>query len=119
MSFEITDSACNRIAELVHKESINSEKILIGLRVSVNGGGCSGFMYSYELVGDANPDDLIIEKESNFASGSFVKIIIDPVSYNFLDGSVLNFIQELGASYFQITNPNATAKCGCGNSFAV
>ncbi len=131
MNFEITDNAYNRVAYLMQKENAsgNKDKAMLGLRVSVDGGGCSGFMYNYELVDNISVDDLVIEKSIkpkavnannyNEMEGKFVKIIVDPISCQFLKGCTLDFIEELGASYFQIINPAATAKCGCGNSFAI
>ncbi|GAB4165835.1 MAG: iron-sulfur cluster assembly accessory protein [Rickettsiaceae bacterium] len=108
MELQVTDSAIDRIAELISKDSQPQE----ALRVSVDGGGCSGFMYDYKLVASSNEDDFILEKGG-------VKILVDPISQQFLDGCTLDFIRELGSSYFQITNPKATAKCGCGNSFSI
>lgn len=107
-NIELTDSAAARVAELIKKNGDGK----IGLRVSVDGGGCSGLMYHYELVDKTNEDDLVIEKNG-------VKLIVDPVSIPFLEGCQVDFIKELGASFFQVNNPNATAKCGCGNSFSV
>ena len=115
-NFDITDSALNRINELALRQNISPI-----LRISVEGGGCSGFSYKYELVvqpGDGNPvnqansDDYSIAKDG-------VTILVDPLSQEFLSGSILDFIQTLGGSHFAVKNPNATAKCGCGNSFAI
>lgn len=108
MDFEVSESAFLRISELLKQE--NDKKI--ALRISVDGGGCSGFMYSYTLVDHINKDDFTLEKHQ-------AKVAIDPLSQKFLEKCRLEFIEELGASYFQISNPNATAKCGCGNSFNV
>jgi iron-sulfur cluster insertion protein len=80
--------------------------------VAVDSGGCSGFMYDYNLIDKVNDDDFILEKYG-------VKIAIDPLSQPFLDKCKLEFVEELGSAYFQISNPNAIAKCGCGNSFNV
>ena len=109
MNLKITPEAAQRVAELIDK---NKDKQHIALRVSVDGGGCSGFMYQYQLTNSINSDDFILESDG-------IKIAIDPLSQQFLEGCIVEFIAELGSSYFQITNPNATAKCGCGNSFAV
>jgi iron-sulfur cluster insertion protein len=76
------------------------------------GGGCSGFRYEYKLVDTINNDDFILERNGT-------KIVIDPLSQTFLEKCKLEFIEELGSAYFQIHNPSATAKCGCGNSFSV
>ena len=108
MNFQITNAAALRVSELIKK----STKIMSALRVSVDGGGCSGFMYQYQLTDKINDDDHIITSNG-------IKVVIDPTSQDFLNDSTIEFIQELGGSYFRITNPNASAKCGCGNSFAL
>ena len=108
MNIEITEDASNRVKELIKKDSKN----MIALRVSVDGGGCSGFMYQYALIDKINSDDFILESNGT-------KVAIDPLSQQFLDGCIIEFVQELGSNFFQIKNPNASAKCGCGNSFAL
>ena len=108
MNIEITESAANRVKELIAKDSKN----MIALRISVDGGGCSGFMYQYKLVDAINYDDYTLESHE-------IKIAIDPTSQQFLNGCKVEFIQELGSNFFKITNPKATAKCGCGNSFDI
>lgn len=108
MNIEITEDASNRVKELIKKDSKN----MIALRVSVDGGGCSGFMYEYALIDKINSDDFILESNGT-------KVAIDPLSQQFLDGCIIEFVQELGSNFFQIKNPNASAKCGCGNSFAL
>ena len=108
MNINISNDAANRVKELIAKD----DKNMIALRVAVDGGGCSGFMYQYSLVDKINVDDYILEEHG-------VKVAIDPTSCQFLDGCIIEFIQELGSNFFQITNPNASAKCGCGNSFAI
>jgi iron-sulfur cluster assembly accessory protein len=108
MNIEITIDAANRVKELIEKD----EKDMIALRISVDGGGCSGFMYQYNLIEKINEDDFVLENHG-------VKVAIDALSQQFLEGCRVEFIQELGSNFFQITNPNASAKCGCGNSFAV
>ncbi|MCP5370083.1 MAG: iron-sulfur cluster insertion protein ErpA [Rickettsiaceae bacterium] len=108
MEIKITESAITRIKELITK----NQKPFCALRVAVNSGGCSGFSYEYELTNDINPDDYVLQING-------IKIVIDPMSQSFLDQCTIDFVQELGNSYFQINNPNASAKCGCGNSFAV
>lgn len=108
MQFEVTDRAFARIGELINIDS--SPKI--GLRIAVDGGGCSGFIYNYSLVDNAQDDDYVLEKNN-------IKIVIDPLSQQFLEKCKLEYIEELGSAYFQVINPNATAKCGCGNSFSL
>ena len=108
MEIKITESAITRIKELIQK----SQKPVCALRIAVNSGGCSGFSYEYTLTNDIAPDDYILQQGG-------VQLAIDPMSQEFLDQCIVDFVQELGNNYFQINNPNASAKCGCGNSFAI
>ena len=82
------------------------------LRVSVEGGGCSGFSYKFDFAREANSDDTIIERDG-------ARVAIDEMSMEFLAGSEIDFSSELIGSAFKINNPNATAACGCGTSFSV
>lgn len=82
------------------------------LRISVEGGGCSGFQYKFDLVNRRDDDDLRIEN-----SGAIV--LIDPISVVYMEGSVIDFVDDLIGAAFQIKNPNATAGCGCGTSFSI
>ncbi len=108
-NFFLSESAAKRIASLIAKRNDPS----ISLRISVEGGGCSGFQYKYEFVTDLpNEDELIIEQEG-------AKILIDLISLDLLNGSTLDFNEDLSGSYFKMKNPNASNKCGCGNSFSV
>ena len=104
---ELTDRAARRIAEIVAGEPQTPL-----LRVSVEGGGCSGFQYKFDLVGGSEADDLVIEKGG-------AKVLIDPVSLGFLTGSEIDFVDELIGASFKINNPQATASCGCGTSFSI
>ena len=104
---ELTDRAARRIAEIVSGEPQTPL-----LRVSVEGGGCSGFQYKFDLVGDREADDLVVEKGG-------AKVLIDPVSLGFLAGSEIDFVDELIGASFKINNPQATASCGCGTSFSI
>jgi iron-sulfur cluster assembly accessory protein len=83
-----------------------------GLRVAVEGGGCSGFQYDIQLAEGPADDDLVIERDG-------AKLYIDPVSVPFLDGSVVDWVQELIGASFKVRNPNAKTSCGCGVSFSV
>lgn len=103
----VSDSAAKRIATILQRQPDKS-----ALRVSVEGGGCSGFSYKFDLVDTVESDDLIIEKDG-------AKVLIDSISVPYIDGSVIDFIDDLMGQSFQITNPNATASCGCGTSFSV
>ena len=106
-SITISESAAKRIVELVNEDE-NAELF----RVSVEGGGCSGFQYRFELIGSAAPDDMLIRRDG-------ATVAIDPTSVPFIAGSEIDFIDELIGAQFKISNPNATASCGCGTSFSV
>lgn len=110
MSIKVTDSAFSKVAELIILEN-NGD---LALRIAVDGGGCSGFIYNYNLVpvSDIAAEDHIIEKDQ-------VKIIIDNISQQFMLNCIVDFVEELGNSYFAVRNPNAKTKCGCGNSFSI
>jgi iron-sulfur cluster assembly accessory protein len=82
------------------------------LRVAVEGGGCSGFQYQFDLVEQAQPEDLRIEHDGQAA-------LVDDVSIPFLAGSVIDFVDELVGAQFKIRNPNAASSCGCGVSFSI
>ena len=103
----ISESAAERIAVLVQKEVGDAH-----FRVSVSGGGCSGFQYHFSFDNTINEDDLVIKRDQ-------ARVAIDAVSLDFLKGSEINFVQELMGSHFEIRNPNAKASCGCGSSFSV
>ena len=107
-NFSITETAARRILELKKLESKDNLK----LRITVNGGGCSGFKYQYSIEDQKSAADL--EFSLNGAT-----VLIDDLSIEFLKDSVLDYSEDLGSAGFEIKNPNATAKCGCGNSFAV
>lgn len=82
------------------------------LRVAVNGGGCSGFQYAFDIVQARENDDLVVERDG-------AVVLIDPVSVGFLSGSRIDFVNDLIGQSFKIDNPNATASCGCGTSFTI
>jgi iron-sulfur cluster assembly accessory protein len=103
----LTERAARRIAEILKEEPDNTM-----LRLAVTGGGCSGFQYDFCLDDARADDDLLI------ARGRAV-VIIDPVSLDFLKGAEIDFVEEMIGASFKVTNPNATASCGCGTSFSV
>lgn len=103
----LTDRAALRINEIVKDEPTGTM-----LRVSVEGGGCSGFSYKFDLVKEKNTDDLIIENQGAI-------VLVDELSLGFLNGSEIDFVDALIGASFQINNPNATASCGCGTSFSI
>jgi iron-sulfur cluster insertion protein len=103
----LTANAARRITELAASEAPGAK-----FRVSVDGGGCSGFKYRFDFDSTQNADDTVIETDG-------VKALIDAVSLGFLGNSHIDYVETLGESYFTVKNPNAKASCGCGNSFAV
>jgi len=107
LEFVVTDAAARRIRHI-----LSSEPEGTFLRLSVEGGGCSGFSYKYDMTTEQGEDDLIIEKEG-------AKIVVDRISLDYVKGSQLDYVADLMGSAFKISNPMATAKCGCGSSFAV
>lgn len=106
-SITLTESAARRISEIAAGEPRNKL-----LRVSVEGGGCSGFQYKFDLVPESEPDDLIVERDG-------AKVLIDPVSIMYMAGAEIDFVDDLIGASFKVKNPNATAGCGCGTSFSI
>ncbi|MBX2853670.1 MAG: iron-sulfur cluster insertion protein ErpA [Rhodobacteraceae bacterium] len=106
---QVTNAAFSRIGEIIAAEGADK-----ALRVSVLGGGCSGFQYKFELeTPDARAeDDVALEQDG-------VTVLIDAVSLPFLSGAVIDFKRELIGSRFAVENPNASSTCGCGTSFSV
>lgn len=104
---ELTDAAAARIVKILAAQPGKT-----ALRVAVEGGGCSGFSYQFDLVEAANEDDLAIEKGG-------ATVLIDDLSLVYMTGSVIDFVDDLMGQSFQIRNPNAVASCGCGTSFSL
>jgi len=103
----VTDVAARRINALIAAEGRP-----VNLRVSVTGGGCSGFQYNFTLDDTVNADDLAVERDG-------AKVLIDEISIDLLHGASIDWAETLAGASFQITNPNATASCGCGTSFSI
>jgi iron-sulfur cluster assembly accessory protein len=103
----VTDRAAARI-----KEIVAAEPAAPLFRVSVEGGGCSGFQYKFVLVSEQASEDIVIEKAG-------ARVVIDPISMAYLGGSEIDFVDDLIGASFKIKNPNATASCGCGTSFSL
>ena len=103
----VTERAAERIAQIVSNEPESNM-----LRVSVEGGGCSGFEYRFDLVSNAEPEDILIERAG-------AKVLVDSLSLAYLAGSEIDYVDDLMSASFKIKNPNATAACGCGTSFSV
>ena len=106
-TFSLSESAAKRIILMLSQETDDSF-----FRVAVNGGGCSGFQYEFSIDTDRREDDL------EFVSHD-VGVVIDDMSLELVDNAQLDFVQDLMGAYFAVTNPNATASCGCGTSFAI
>ena len=103
----LTDSAARRIAKLLAKEADGAS-----LRISVEGGGCSGFQYKFNVERTRAEDDLVLERDG-------AVVVVDPASVPFLAGSEVDFVDDLIGASFRVANPNATASCGCGTSFSI
>jgi iron-sulfur cluster insertion protein len=103
----LSPSAAARVAAIAAKQG----KPAI-LRLSVEGGGCSGFQYQFDLAEAPDGDDLVSETDG-------VRLVVDPVSLDLVAGCVVDFVESLGGAAFRVENPNATAGCGCGSSFSV
>lgn len=103
----LSETAAQRIRSIGEAEGRQ-----VMLRVAVEGGGCSGFQYQFDLVDEAQPDDLKIERDGAAA-------LIDNISLALLKGSEIDFVDELAGAEFRIRNPNAKSSCGCGVSFSI
>ena len=106
-NFKFSNKAAKRIEFLKENEPKNNF-----FRISVSGGGCSGFQYNFSF------DNLKTSQDLSFYNKN-IEIVIDKTSINFLDGAELEFNDDLSGSYFHIKNPNASANCGCGTSFSI
>jgi iron-sulfur cluster assembly accessory protein len=104
---ELTENAARRVAEIMKTEAPGSV-----LRVGVDGGGCSGFSYTYNVTTERTDEDLVLEREG-------ATVLIDQISLEFLRGCRIDFVDDLMGRMFKISNPAATASCGCGSSFSV
>jgi iron-sulfur cluster insertion protein len=105
-SITISPRAAKRIVEILKAEDAAL------MRVSVEGGGCSGFQYRFDLIKEGEPDDVLIERDG-------ARIVVDPVSLDFVKGAELDFVEDLIGASFKVKNPNVTASCGCGTSFSI
>ena len=106
-SITLSPRAVHRIAELLRSEPAPSL-----FRVTVEGGGCSGFQYRFDLVTERAPDDVLVERDG-------ARVVVDPISLGFMQGAELDFVDDLIGAQFKLNNPNVTASCGCGTSFSV
>jgi iron-sulfur cluster insertion protein len=107
-SVAVTESAAKRIAAL----KVQEDAADAFLRIAVSGGGCSGFQYGISFDDQKNPDDFVFERNG-------IAVIVDDTSLDLLNGSEVDFVEDLMGASFQIKNPNAASSCGCGNSFSI
>lgn len=103
----LTPAAARRIALIAEKQACPAI-----LRLAVEGGGCSGFQYKFDLAAAPDADDVVSETDG-------VRLVVDPVSLDLIGGSVVDFVESLGGAAFKVENPQATAGCGCGASFGI
>lgn len=106
--FAVTQNAAKRISHLIESEEDKN----VRMRVAVLGGGCSGFQYKFDFDSQKNDDDLVFKQND-------IEVVVDTTSLELLKGSELDYVETLGSAAFVVKNPNATANCGCGNSFSV
>ncbi len=103
----MTDRAAARVSAILTKEQPGS-----ALRISVKGGGCSGFSYAFDIGRDRAADDIVLERDGAI-------VLIDPVSIEYMKGATIDFVDDLMGQSFRIENPMATSGCGCGTSFSL
>ena len=105
---KFTDNAANKVKKLIEEEGNDNLK----LRVFVTGGGCSGFQYGFTFDEKVQDGDTEVENQG-------VKLLVDPMSFQYLTGAEVDYKEGLEGSMFVINNPNATTTCGCGSSFSI
>jgi iron-sulfur cluster assembly accessory protein len=103
----LSPSAAARVALIARRQG--KEPIL---RLSVEGGGCAGFQYKFDLADAAQPEDRVVETDG-------VRLVVDDISLDLVRGSIVDFVESLGGAAFQVRNPNAASGCGCGTSFSI
>ena len=104
----LSERAAARVATLIEQQGNPALK----LRLSVSGGGCSGFQYGFDFDEAQKPDDIVVTRDG-------VTMLVDSMSLLYLTGSEVDFVEDLVGASFQVVNPNATSSCGCGSSFAI
>jgi iron-sulfur cluster assembly accessory protein len=106
-TIELTPAAAKRVAWIAERQ----KKPAI-LRLAVDGGGCAGFQYRFDLAEAVEADDAVAERDG-------VRLVVDPMSLDLVDGAAVDFVESLGGAAFRVTNPHAASGCGCGSSFSV
>ena len=107
LAITLSLSAAKRVAKIAQKQGKPAM-----LRLAVEGGGCSGFQYRFDLADSVTGDDTVSETDG-------VKLVVDAVSLDLVAGCTVDFVESLGGAMFKVENPQATAGCGCGSSFAI
>ena len=107
-ALHFTQNAVNKVKDLIEEEG--NERLM--LRVFITGGGCSGFQYGFTFDEDMEEDDTVVTRDG-------VKLVVDPMSFQYLEGAEVDYTEGLEGSRFIINNPNATTTCGCGSSFSI
>jgi len=108
VALTFTDSAAKKVRTLIEEEENDSLK----LRVFITGGGCAGFSYGFTFDEEVADDDTMVDNNG-------VKLVVDPMSFQYLEGAQVDYKEGLQGSQFVVTNPNATTTCGCGSSFSI
>lgn len=109
-----TENAAVKVWELIQEEN----NFALKLRVYVTGGGCSGFQYGFTFDEIINEDDTVVSREMSSTEGRAVQLLVDPMSFQYLVGAEIDYIEDLEGERFVIRNPNAKTTCGCGSSFS-
>lgn len=104
----ITDAAANKVSQLINEEG----NPMLALRVYIQGGGCAGFQYGFGFDAKQKAEDMIINTKQ-------IRIVVDMLSMQYLQGSTIDYVKNLQGEYFVVQNPNANTTCGCGSSFSV
>ncbi len=107
-AISLTDSAASKVRELLHTQDRDGQS----LRVYIQGGGCSGFQYGFNFEEGSASDDAVLEHDG-------VRVVVDPMSYQYLLGAEVDYREDLEGARFVINNPNAATTCGCGASFSI
>ena len=114
MNMNMSVAAADKVAELIAEENNPHLK----LRVYITGGGCSGFQYGFTFDETQNPDDTVVEQNCSSGTQS-VQLLIDPMSFQYLNQAEIDYVQNIQGEQFVIRNPNAKTTCGCGSSFSI
>lgn len=110
-----TDAAARKVKELIDEE----ENPKLSLRIYIIGGGCSGFQYGFKFDETINDNDIVTEKWVGDDTQHSVKLLCDPLSFQYLQGAEIDYREDVNGAQFVIRNPNAKTTCGCGSSFSV